>query len=224
MTSRQELLLIADEMRAMSVRGIHFGDNVYERERAERLLELSAELAALAADEPLEEVTALFRSQSWHRASPAMAAEAAVFDHVGDILLIQRRDNELWALPAGLVEAGQTPAEAAVKELWEEAGVRGTVSRLLGIFDGRRWDAPARVHMLRLVFLVESPEILPAPGVEVIEARFFRPSAIPRDLHPGQAGLIPKIIELARGTDVYFDPATSVGEIMSEHQRPLLGR
>jgi hypothetical protein len=78
--------------------------------------------------------------------------------------------------------------------------------------------------MLRLVFLVESPEISPTPGVEVIEARLFAPSAIPRNLHPGQAALIPKIIELARGSQVYFDPATSVEKTMSEHQRPSRGR
>jgi 8-oxo-dGTP pyrophosphatase MutT (NUDIX family) len=219
-SGRQKLLLLADEMRAMSVRGKHFAENVYERERAVRLLELSAELASLAADEPLDEVADVFRSQSWHRASPAMAAEAAVFNPAGEILLIRRRDNNLWALPAGLVEVGQTPAEAAIKELWEEAGVRGTAVRLLGIFDGRLWDAPSRVHMLRLVFLVDSPELTPVPGVEAVEARFFARTAIPTDLHPGHEALIPEIFELAGGSGVYFDPATSVDEDMPSYQRP----
>jgi 8-oxo-dGTP diphosphatase len=143
-----------------------------------------------------------------------------VFKPGGEILLIRRRDNDLWALPAGLVEAGQTPAEAAIKELWEEAGIRGTATRLLGIFDGRLWDAPSRVHMLRLAFLVESPDSTPAPGVEVVEARFFPPALIPTDLHPGQEALIPKVVDLAQGSSVYFDPATSLGEEMPSFQRP----
>jgi len=149
-----------------------------------------------------------------------MAAEAAVFNPDGEILLIRRRDNNLWALPAGLVEAGQTPAEAAIKELWEEAGVRGTATRLLGIFDGRLWDAPSRVHMLRLVFLVDSPDACPVPGVEAVEARFFFPSVVPAELHPGQEALIPKIVELAGSARVYFDSATSIGEDMPSYQRP----
>lgn len=220
MPGRQELLLIADEMRGMSLRGKHFADNVYERERAEQLLELSARLASLAADEPLDEVADIFRSQSWHRASPAMAAEAVVLNADGHILLIRRTDNRTWALPAGLVEAGQSPAEAAVKELWEEAGIRGTASRLLGIFDGRRWDAPVRVHMLRLVFLVECPDLAPVPGIETEAAEYFAPERIPAELHPGQDKLIPKVFELIRHAGTYFDGATSVGCDMPLHQRP----
>ncbi|MGZ4748797.1 MAG: NUDIX hydrolase [Oryzihumus sp.] len=46
-------------------------------------------------------------------------------------LLLRRRDGRylggLWDIPGGTVEPGETPAEAAVRECWEEAGLRTTV-------------------------------------------------------------------------------------------------
>jgi 8-oxo-dGTP pyrophosphatase MutT (NUDIX family) len=42
-------------------------------------------------------------------------------------------------LVKGTIELNESPADAAVRELWEEAGVRGTVAQDLGIWDsGRR--------------------------------------------------------------------------------------
>lgn len=50
-------------------------------------------------------------------------------DRSGAVLLQLRDDRAprfpgVWGLPGGAVEAGETPAEAAVRELWEEAAVR----------------------------------------------------------------------------------------------------
>ncbi|HEX8971612.1 NUDIX hydrolase [Oryzihumus sp.] len=46
-------------------------------------------------------------------------------------LLLRRRDGRYlggqWDVPGGTVEPGETPAEAAVRECWEEAGLRTTV-------------------------------------------------------------------------------------------------
>ena len=40
-------------------------------------------------------------------------------------------DRAYWTLPGGGVEAGETPAEATVREAWEETGLRVTAVRLL---------------------------------------------------------------------------------------------
>ncbi len=61
---------------------------------------------------------------------PTEAADPVLTRHNPDtgqleVLLIQRGDTGEWAFPGGKVDAGETPAIAAGRELVEEAGVRG---------------------------------------------------------------------------------------------------
>lgn len=61
------------------------------------------------------------------------------------VLLITSRRSKRWILPKGWPQDGATPAEAALTEAWEEAGVRGKVKSIcLGIFSyaKERADAP----------------------------------------------------------------------------------
>ena len=51
-----------------------------------------------------------------------------------DTILMVRHvepSRSYWTLPGGGLESGETPAEAAVREVWEETGLRVSVVRLL---------------------------------------------------------------------------------------------
>ncbi|GAB5591516.1 hypothetical protein Unana1_06416 [Umbelopsis nana] len=51
------------------------------------------------------------------------------------ILLITSSKHEgVWVLPKGGWEKDETQSQAAERETWEEAGVRGTITRQLGTF------------------------------------------------------------------------------------------
>lgn len=216
---RQSLYLIADEMRGMASIGRRFAANVYETERAHRIMELAAQVAALAEGSPVEEVRAHFEVEPWQRFSPALGVDAAVIDPAGRVLLIQRKDNAHWALPGGIAEIGQTAAESALKELWEEAGLRGEIVRLLGLFDSRRWNSWAKVHMWNLTFLVECADLTPSPGIECLDARFFPPDALPDPMHSSHAPRLAQALQALRSGTTYFDPGTSIGTEMPMEQR-----
>lgn len=217
---RQELYLIADEMRGMATLGAEFSHNVYEVERAHRIMELAAEIATLADDGTPADIRATFEAEPWLRISPAIGVEAAVFNPAGELLLVQRKDNAHWAIPGGIAEIGQTPAEATLRELWEEAGLRGVVQRLLGVFDGRLWGSQSKVHLMHFVFVVECADLTPVPGIEMLAARFFPLDALPQPLHRGHDLRIPKCFQLWQEGETFFDPATSGDRVMPMHQRP----
>ncbi len=123
-----------------------------------------------------------------------MTVSALVFDGEGQVLLGKRVDNGRWVLPGGFADVGPTPAESVLRELWEEAGLRGRVERLLGVFDGRIWDPTAGAHQISLLFE-------------------------PEDLAPWQELRLREAVHLRRESAAYFDPADSRRAEMPAHQR-----
>lgn len=57
----------------------------------------------------------------------------AVVIHGGSVLLVRRADNGRWTLPAGILEPGEEPAVAAVREVFEETAVHCAITRLVGV-------------------------------------------------------------------------------------------
>lgn len=185
-------------------------------------MELAVRLAALAEGTEPEAVRDHVRTGagSWPRASPAIGVDAAVFDPDGRILLVSPKGNVGWAMPGGVYEVGETPAEAVLRELWEEAGLRGRATRLLGLFDGRRLGSRFKGHLIHLVFLVECEERSPSPGVEIDDAGFFFPDDLPQPMRPGHAKGVAAVLDVVRGAPTFFDPADSSAAVLPMHQRP----
>jgi ADP-ribose pyrophosphatase YjhB (NUDIX family) len=74
-----------------------------------------------------------------HFVDPKVAAAVLVTD--GELVLLVRRTNEphrgKWTLPAGFINGGEDPAEAAQRECLEETGLSVRVTRLFDIVSGR---------------------------------------------------------------------------------------
>lgn len=66
--------------------------------------------------------------------SIVVGATAFVRTAAGELLLIHRSDNGLWALPGGAQDIGEYIAETAVRETREETGVEIHVTGLVGIY------------------------------------------------------------------------------------------
>jgi ADP-ribose pyrophosphatase YjhB (NUDIX family) len=63
---------------------------------------------------------------------------AVVTDEQARILLIKRRDNDLWALPGGGMDLGESIVETAVREVKEETGLDIEVIGLIGVYTNPR--------------------------------------------------------------------------------------
>ncbi|QFU92944.1 NUDIX hydrolase [Amycolatopsis sp. YIM 10] len=66
--------------------------------------------------------------------SIAVAVSAFIQDDEGRILMIRRTDNDLYAIPGGQLELGETLTETAVREVREETGIECEVTGLIGIY------------------------------------------------------------------------------------------
>ncbi|RMH48287.1 MAG: NUDIX domain-containing protein [Alphaproteobacteria bacterium] len=78
-----------------------------------------------------------------------------------EVLLVTSRGTRRWILPKGWPMRGLTPAETALQEAWEEAGVRGRATdHCLGFYSYEKWFSPkSQVPCVVSVFPVEVEEL-----------------------------------------------------------------
>ncbi len=80
---------------------------------------------------------------------------AVVLNDAGEILLVHSRETDLWMPIGGMVEPGEEPADAAIREVFEETGVRAQPIHLTGVFDGPEvtYSNGDQVHYMTIAFL-----------------------------------------------------------------------
>ena len=108
----------------------------------------------------------------------------------GELLLMQRSDNQHWGLPGGYVEIGESVAAAATREVFEETGVHIAVGRLIGVYsDPARqvidYGAGRRVHAINLCFEARPTGSGTATTPhETLAAGYFAANALPAPFVP----------------------------------------
>jgi 8-oxo-dGTP pyrophosphatase MutT (NUDIX family) len=111
-----------------------------------------------------------------------VSAGGLVIDTTGKLgLLIGRRDQKdasgkkiLWSLPKGHIEEGETPEQAAIREVAEETGIQSEIEKPLGIIDFWFMAGGKRIHKTVHHYLFrESGGLLAAQESEVDEVAWF---------------------------------------------------
>jgi 8-oxo-dGTP pyrophosphatase MutT (NUDIX family) len=94
------------------------------------------------------------------------------------VLLVQDCDAGHWSTPGGALELEDTPANAVIREVWEETGLTVAIERLLCVYGGPdfivRYQNGDETQYVSTMFecRVVSGELKP-DGDEVQDARFF---------------------------------------------------
>ncbi|MER6913833.1 NUDIX domain-containing protein [Streptomyces sp. NPDC000594] len=109
---------------------------------------------------------------------------AVVRDGEGRVLLHRRSDTGEWSLLSGILDPGEEPADAVVREVFEETGVRVVVERLAGVTVSPRVRHPNgdRAQYLELVFACLPAGAGQAARVnddESVEVGWFDPDGLP---------------------------------------------
>ena len=98
----------------------------------------------------------------------------------GKILLTKREDFEVWCLPGGAVDEGESVAQAAIREAREETGLEVELTRLIGIYSRPNWPG-AGMHIVSFAATPIGGELKADPH-EVIDIGYFSQDELPSDL------------------------------------------
>lgn len=117
------------------------------------------------------------------------SAAVAIHDKERRLLLGLHAEKKLWVLPGGLIEAGELPADGAVREVWEEMGVVVELTGILGIYGGEslviqyaNGDRASYVTVLFSGRIIGGK--LSADGQEILEVRYFSQAELHAIPHP----------------------------------------
>ncbi|MEZ4737752.1 MAG: NUDIX domain-containing protein, partial [Caldilineaceae bacterium] len=99
-------------------------------------------------------------------------------DEEGRVLLAKHRDHDQWALPGGSIDPGETPADAAVREVWEETGLQVDLTHVIGVYGGPAFcvtypngDQIASVDTVFTCRIIGGKPR--ADGEEILDLRYF---------------------------------------------------
>jgi len=82
---------------------------------------------------PTPDFVAELRAHIGHDLLWLSTAAGAVLDSDNKVLLQRRSDTGGWALPGGIIDPGEEPADAAAREILEETGVVAVPERLVAV-------------------------------------------------------------------------------------------
>ena len=116
------------------------------------------------------------RSKVGHEKIILAFSGGCIFNEKGEVLLQRRGDSNKWGFPGGAVEIGETPQQAAVREVKEETGLDVEIEKLLGVYTDLDMIYPngdrAQSIVIAYQFKVLSGELSP-DQVETLELKYF---------------------------------------------------
>lgn len=111
---------------------------------------------------------------------PTIGTNVAITDEKGRILLTKREDFEVWCLPGGGVDLGESVAEAAIREAEEETGLKVRITKLVGVYSRPLWLADSD-HTILYAAKAVGGKLKINPS-EVIGLGFFEPDNLPKTI------------------------------------------
>lgn len=167
-------LAMAKRLQAVAATGQQFTRDPFDQERYQEIERLAHQMLALLGNVPIATVSALFTSGEQGYVTPKVEVRGAVLR--GDrILLVQEKEDGLWAMPGGYADVGLSPAQNVEKEVLEEAGLNVRASHLYAVRHKASGNYPPDVRdFYKLHFICECLDSSePYPGLETHAATFF---------------------------------------------------
>ena len=170
----------AIEIQSLSQIGLTYTKDVYDRERYQRLREISAEMLAEKTEVSIEKVKDLFCHETGYQ-TPKLDTRAAIFRN--NKILLVHENNGTWSLPGGWCDVLESVKSNTEKEVREETGLNVKTVKIISIQDRNKHNKPVYAYGVCKIFVL--CEVINGKFVENIETteiRYFSLQDLPHNL------------------------------------------
>jgi ADP-ribose pyrophosphatase YjhB (NUDIX family) len=171
-------LVVGRELKAIAQIGLTFSRDGFDRQRYERIRELSAALIANGSDGDAAKLLELFRLDAGY-ATPKVDVRGAAFRD-GRVLMVREVSDGGWTLPGGWADVNQTAAQCVVREVLEESGFEVRALKLAAVHDYRKRHPPRHIDSIyKMFFICEIIGGSARPSQETSDVAFFARGELP---------------------------------------------
>lgn len=177
MEANEKWLEWAVELQSLAQAGLTYGKNIFEKERYERIRDISAEMLSYKTDISLEKIRDLFCNEVGYQ-TPKLDTRAAIFED--NKILLVRENNGKWSLPGGWVVINVSVKENTIKEVKEESGLDVSADRIIAVQDRAKHNLPVYAYGVCKIFVLCSVvEGSFEKNIETTEFRYFAIDELP---------------------------------------------
>lgn len=177
MNFNEKWLEWAVELQSLAQAGLTYGKDIYDKERYERIRDISAEMLSNKTDISIEKVKDLFCNETGYQ-TPKLDTRAAIFND-NKILLVKENSGK-WSLPGGWVDVNVSVKENTIKEVKEESGLDVTADKIIAVQDRAKHNLPVYAYGVCKIFVLCS--VIGGEfekNIETIESRYFNKNELP---------------------------------------------
>ena len=132
---------------------------------------------------PISEYLRAVRARVGHALLLVPSVTGLVLDDAGRVLLVRHSNGGVWVAPGGAVDPDERPADAVVREVREETGLRVEPTALRGVFGGpefrvRYANGDETAYVMAVYECRRLDCELQADGVETLDVRWVEPEEL----------------------------------------------
>lgn len=171
---------LGSEIGAIAQNGLAFCHDIYDKERYERLMQISSVILASHSNIEASNLCSHMLCEVGYQ-TPKIDTRAAVFNSKGQILMVQEKTG-FWTLPGGYCDSNESLVSNTLKELREEAGFSAHIKSLIAILVRNKHNIPSMPFgMLKVFMLGVCPQGEFVANSETIACKFFAKDELPKD-------------------------------------------
>ena len=168
----------AQELQFLAQCSLAYSKDKFDRERSERIREISCEMLSYKYDLPIEKIKMDFASEIGYQ-TPKVETRAAIIKD-DKILLVKEQLDGKWALPGGYQDVNVSIRENVIKEASEEAGAVVQPLKVVAVLDyNRHHHVNFPLGMVKIFVLCEYINHSFNENTETLGAEFYSLDDLP---------------------------------------------